>query len=159
MLSITNNSIKYQTFVYTVKWSRSCIFNYSIQHKSFVCTQFKYQTVLFDLWWDPIRSYHSEPEWTWERCQWSFTPHSLLYRDAVVVFYSPSRLGHQYYRWWALNPLQRCSRCILHPPADWANYILSESHGNLSMAERSPTTHLLNNRNKTNKTCGTLLEK
>ena len=66
-----------------------------------------------------IRCYHSGPEWTWERWQWSGTPHSPklqqcwnltiklfsvifrtlvggglpLCREAVGVFYSPSRLG------------------------------------------------------------------
>ena len=36
----------------------------------------------------------------------------LLCRDAVDVFYSPSRLDP---RWGSLTPLQRCSRCILQP--------------------------------------------
>ena len=31
--------------------------------------------VLFDPW-DPIRRYHSGPEWTWERWWWRSTPHS-----------------------------------------------------------------------------------
>ena len=35
-----------------------------------------------------------------------------LFRDAVGVFYSPSRLGS---RWGSLTPFQRCSRCILQP--------------------------------------------
>ena len=33
----------------TVKWSNSSISNNSIWYKSFVCTQFKYQTALFDI--------------------------------------------------------------------------------------------------------------
>ena len=36
--SITNNSIKHQSFVYTIKWSNRSISNNSILHKSFVCT-------------------------------------------------------------------------------------------------------------------------
>ena len=43
------NSIKHQSFVYTpLKLSNSFIPNKSIYHKSFVCTQFKCQTVLVD---------------------------------------------------------------------------------------------------------------
>ena len=34
--------------LHTVKWSNSSISNNSIEHKSFVCTQVKCQTVLFD---------------------------------------------------------------------------------------------------------------
>ena len=45
LLCITNNSISH--FFYT-QWSNSPISNNSIQHKSFVCIQFKCQTVLFD---------------------------------------------------------------------------------------------------------------
>ena len=60
--------------------------------------------------------YHSGPEWTWEQWQWRGTPNSpklvhheslhhikdtrwgvlSLWRDAVGVLYSPSRLGWQY---------------------------------------------------------------
>ena len=36
LLCITNNSIKHQLFVYTVKWSKSFISNNSIYHKSFI---------------------------------------------------------------------------------------------------------------------------
>ena len=69
--------------------------------------------------WDPIRCYHSGPEWIWEWWQWRGTLHSpklkhywiltiklfrvisrtvirgvsLLCRDAVVISYSPSRLS------------------------------------------------------------------
>ena len=69
--------------------------------------------------WDPIKCYDSRPECTWEWWQWRSTPHFpklqhyrsltirlfsviswtlvgvvlLLCRDAVGVFYSPSRLG------------------------------------------------------------------
>ena len=34
--------------LHTVNWSNSSISDNSIYHKSFVCTQFKCQTVLFD---------------------------------------------------------------------------------------------------------------
>ena len=72
---------------------------------------------------DPIRDYHSGSEWTLEWWQWRCTPHSpklqrywnltiklfsvisrilvggflLFCRDAVCVFYSPSRLGNSSY--------------------------------------------------------------
>ena len=68
---------------------------------------------------DPIRCYHSNPEWTWKQWLWKCTPHSpklqhcwsltIRYfsviswiliggvlpfcRDAVTVFYSPSQMG------------------------------------------------------------------
>ena len=46
---ITNDSIKHHVIcLHTVKWSNSSIFNNSVLHKSFVCKQFKFQTVLFD---------------------------------------------------------------------------------------------------------------
>ena len=70
---------------------------------------------------DPIRCYHSGPEWTWERWQWSGTPYSPklqhywsltiilfsvisrtlvrvglpLCSDTLSVFYNPSRMGNQ----------------------------------------------------------------
>ena len=34
--------------LHTAKWSNSSISNNLIQHKSFVCTQYKCQTILFD---------------------------------------------------------------------------------------------------------------
>ena len=38
-----------------------------------------------------------------------------LCRDALGVFYSPSRLGHRKIVGGGLFPLQRCTRCILQP--------------------------------------------
>ena len=68
--------------------------------------------------YEPIRGYHSGPEWTWEQWQWRSTPHSQKLhqivlcsiqdthcggggvlphsRDIVCVFYSPSRLGKSF---------------------------------------------------------------
>ena len=54
--------------------------------------------------WDPIRCYHSRPEWTWNRCQWRDTLHSPKFQ----IVYQDLRRG-------SLTPLQRCSRCILQP--------------------------------------------
>ena len=43
-----------------VKWSESSIANNSVRHKSFICTQFKCQTVLFD---PKIGPYQVLPLW------------------------------------------------------------------------------------------------
>ena len=45
---ITINSIKHQSLFTHSKFSNSSITNNSVQHKSFICTQFKCPTVLFD---------------------------------------------------------------------------------------------------------------
>ena len=81
--------------VNTVEWSNSSSSSNSIYHKSFVCIQFKCQTVIFqaiqfiishlsafslnvkqfyltqrqDLIW----CYHSRWDWTWDRWQWRTT--------------------------------------------------------------------------------------
>ena len=47
LLCITNNSIKHQSFVYTQLNHHTDLF-LTTEYKSFVCTQFKCQTVLFD---------------------------------------------------------------------------------------------------------------
>ena len=49
-----NNLIR-QSFVYTIKWLKYSIFSKSIKHKAFVCTPFKCQTVLFDLYIGPYK--------------------------------------------------------------------------------------------------------
>ena len=46
--------------LHTVKWSNSSIADNSIYNKSFVCTQFKYHTVLFNPW---IGAYQVLPFW------------------------------------------------------------------------------------------------
>ena len=111
MLCITNNSIEHQTFVCTQLNDRTVLF----LKMQFVCTQFCLTHRL-----DPIRCYHSGPEWIWYWWQWRGTPHSpkfqnywrltirlfnvirqdtlnggflLLCRDAVSVFYSLSQQG------------------------------------------------------------------
>ena len=57
---------------------------------------------------EPIKCYHSQPEWTWERWQWKGSPHhywSLTIRLFSVPFWTLVRGGH--------TSLQRCSWCIL----------------------------------------------
>ena len=48
---------------------------------------------------DPIRCYHSRPEWTWEQCQWRDTPHSLKLQhyspsDCLMSYQGHSLRGH-----------------------------------------------------------------
>ena len=64
-----------------------------------------------------MRSYHSEPEWTWERWQWRGTPHSLKLQNywnfTIRLFSVISRklnCGGG-----GLTPLQRSNWCILQP--------------------------------------------
>ena len=77
MLCITNNSIKHQSFVYThlndqtllfqiIQFSISHLFGHNLNVKQFYLTHRS----------DPIRCYHSWPEWTWEQWQWKGTLHS-----------------------------------------------------------------------------------
>ena len=124
MLCITNNSIKHQSSVYTQltdqtvlfkQFSRSHLFIYSLNVKQFYSTHRE----------DPFRCYLSSSEWTWEQWQWRGTLYSpkpqgwwltfrwfnviswtlvmlgvlTLCRNAVSVFYSPSRLGGSKERW------------------------------------------------------------
>ena len=117
MLCITNNSIKYQSFVYTQLNVKTILFP-PIQFC--ITSQFKCQTVLFDL---SIRPYQLLPllarvglraiamKWysAFPKLQhyWSLTISLFsvinrtlvrgvlpLCREAVGVFFSPSRLGH-----------------------------------------------------------------
>ena len=120
MLCITNNSIKDQSFVYTqlndqtvlfltIQFGISPSFVHHLNDKQFYLTH-RY---------DPMRYYHSTPEWTREKWQWRGTPHSSnlqhywsltiglfnvisktliggvlpFCRDAVGVFHSPNPLG------------------------------------------------------------------
>ena len=94
------------------KYQNSSISNNLVWHKY---TDYFYLTHR----WDPIRCYHSGPEWTWERWQWRDTTHSPklqhnwnlairlicvisghslgevspLCRNAVGVIYRRSRVG------------------------------------------------------------------
>ena len=49
LLSVTNNSIKHQPFVYTQLNVQTVLFLTIQFNMSFVCTQFKCQTLLFNL--------------------------------------------------------------------------------------------------------------
>ena len=116
LLCITNSSIKHRSFVYKQLHDQTVLFQTIQFSMSFVCTQIKYQTVMFDL----IRCYQFRPEWTWEQWQWRSTLNSPklqhcfsltirlfnvisttlvrgilpLCRDAVGIFYSPIWLRH-----------------------------------------------------------------
>ena len=111
---ITNN--KHQSFVYTqlndqtVLFSKSHLFALIWNVKQFCLTHRE----------DPVRCHYSGPEWIWEQWQWRGTQHSPklqhycsltirlfnvisrtlvgwgvlpFCRDAVGIYYSPSRLG------------------------------------------------------------------
>ena len=92
---ITNNLIKYQSFVYTqlndqtvllqiIQFSISHLFAHSLNVKQFFLI----------LWLDPIRRYHTESDWTREWWQWMGTLHfpklqhywSLIIRLFNVIF-------------------------------------------------------------------------
>ena len=105
------NLAKYIFFIYTQLNGKTVVFQ-TIQFS--INVLFKCQTILFD------PCYHSGIEWTWEQWQGRGAPHFhkfqhywnltirlfsvinrtlvegvlLLCRDAVGVFYSPSRVGH-----------------------------------------------------------------
>ena len=112
------------------------IYNNSIKHQSFVCTQLNDQTVLFitiqfsrslsfahnsndqpvlfDPLKDPIRCYYSGQDWTRVRWQWRGTQDSLklqIYGSLTIRLFrvtSRTLVGGVFL-------LCRCSRCILQP--------------------------------------------
>ena len=112
------NSIKHQSFIYTEINDRTALFltrQLSIRHLFAHSLNIKQFNLTRSL--DPIRCYHSEPEWSWEQWQWRelnisqssniintspsdcLVPYQrrlllgvlLACRDAVSVFYCPSR--------------------------------------------------------------------
>ena len=121
LLFIRNNLIKHYSFVYTHINGQTALFQTSQFNKSLFFThrlndKQVYLTYRFYL----IRCDHFGPEWTWVQLQRRVTPHFPNYwsitiklfnvipghslvcvcggvlplcRDAVGVFYSPSRLG------------------------------------------------------------------
>ena len=115
LLCITNNSFKYQSFVYIQLNDQTVLF---LTFQVFRCTHFQCKTFLFD----PLIGRYQVlqlPEWTWKRRQWKGTLHSptlqhywsliirlynviirtivqgvlLFFRDAVGVFYTSSWRG------------------------------------------------------------------
>ena len=124
MLCITNNSVKYQLFVYTQLNGQTVLF-LRIQSNAIYLFTHSLNVKPFYLIhrYDPIRCYHSGTELTWVQWQWKGTQHSpnlqgwrlairwfntiyrtllggLLprWRDAVGVFYIPSQLGFNVWR-------------------------------------------------------------
>ena len=134
MQCITNNSIKYQSFVYIVELSNSSFSNNSIYYKPFVCIQFKYQTVL----WDPdIKPYQVLPlrarvdlgpiENEWILCISQSSSLTTASSDCLVSghwlgvgVYPSVEMQSVYFtaqaywatRWRSLTPLQRCNLSI-----------------------------------------------
>ena len=71
------DSTKHQSFVYTQLSDQTVLFQ-TIQFS--ICTQLKCQTVLFD----PIRCYHSGPEWTWD---WWHSPKLQYYWSVTIKLF------------------------------------------------------------------------
>ena len=61
---VSNNSIKHQSFVYTVKWSKSSYFK-----------QFHISHLFGNSTFNRHLNYRSGPEWFWEWWQWREIPH------------------------------------------------------------------------------------
>ena len=112
MLCITNNSIKYQSFVYTqvndqtvlfltIQFSTSHLFAPSLKGKQFYLIHRQ----------DPIRCYHSSPVSNWEQWQWMGPPHSPKLQALLDCLVSYA--GHL---------LQRRNRCILQPQPPGFNW-------------------------------------
>ena len=112
MLCITNYFL---TFIclYTVKWSNRSISNNSIYHLSFVYSQLKYQTVLFDPLIGPYQISISSLRGLWSKVLRIPQSSSITVASPTDFFFF---FGHtQNTCWISLTPLQRCSRCILQP--------------------------------------------
>ena len=118
---ITNNSIKHQSFIYTllndlivlfqaIQFSKSHLFLLSLNFKQFYWAQ------RYDL----IRCYHPGPDRSRKRWQWRGNPHypklqhywSLTIKLFSII--SRTLVGD-------LTPLKSCIRCTLHSPANWAS--------------------------------------
>ena len=111
LICITNNSIKHQSFVYTVKWSVlfqtiqfsiSHLFALSLNVKQFILNHRK----------GPIRCYHFGPEWTWEQWRWRGILHcpNLQYYQSLNI-----RLFNVISKKFiekGLTPLQRCNEGV-----------------------------------------------
>ena len=99
-------TILIQTIQFSVsmefKCQNSSISSNSVQHKyavQFCLTQR----------WNPIRRYHTRPEWTLEQWQLRGTPHSPKVKHQIVLRQFRTLIVG------GLTLLQRSSRCILQP--------------------------------------------
>ena len=105
------NFLRTVKWYYTVRWSNNFISNNSIKPYSFVCTQFKYQTVLFDQW---IRPYQVLTLWDSNLGAMAIKvlkiPKSSNTTASIsdcLMLYPETLVGGR------LTSLQRCSWCIL----------------------------------------------
>ena len=121
LLCITNNSIIHQSFIYTQLNDQTVLFQaiqFSISHLFARCLNAKQFYLTHRK--DPIRCYHSGPEWTWEQWQWRVTPHSPKLQHycnltiRLFSFISRTLVGCR-----GLTPLQKCSRYILQRQPSW----------------------------------------
>ena len=79
LLSITNNSIKHQSFVYTQLHDQTVQFKlvqFSISHLFALSLNVKQFYLTHKL--DPVRWYHSGSDWTWEQWQLRDIPYSPI---------------------------------------------------------------------------------
>ena len=108
------------SLVNKVEWSQLllCITNNSIKHQSFIYTQLNVKIVQFSIsrqfkCKNSSISAETQSMYSTAPADWARVGRVLVFcRDAVGVFYSPSRLGPH---WVSFSLLQRCSRCIVQP--------------------------------------------
>ena len=124
------NAFFHYSFAYRLTDSFLCVY---VHIKTFLFQSIQFsQTVLFHtiqfsmsmqlVLFNPIRCYHSRPEWTWEQWQWRCAPDSpepqhhwnITLRLFSII--SRTLIGG------GLIPMQRCSQCILlqHRPTGQA---------------------------------------
>ena len=123
LLHITNNPIKYQSFVYTHLSGQTFLtIQFNISHLFVICQLFNCQTVLFDPW---IGLYHEQPlpvrvdleaMAMMEYTKFYRAPGLKPHHQMVLCPIQDTRLVG------SLTFLQRCCRCILQPPTDWAKF-------------------------------------
>ena len=119
LLTITNNSIKNQSFVYIQLNDQTLLFQPSQSSISFVCFQFKCQAVLFDPYIGPYQVLPLQARV--DLGVMAMKGYSTFPQSSSITGTSPSDCFVSYSRtlvmgwWWVLLPLQRCSRCILQP--------------------------------------------
>ena len=119
--------LKHQSFVYkqlndqtvlfqTIQFSISHLFTYSLNVKQF------YLTNRFD----PIRCYHSGPEWTWEHWQWKGTLHFLKVQHywSLTIRWFYVKILDTCYGEACTRPSAEIQSVYSTAPADWAIEII-----------------------------------
>ena len=127
-----SKAVPFQTIQFSISTQFKCKYTLSktflfqaIQSSQTILICVSMQLVLLTHSYGPIRCYNSGPDWTWEQWQWRGAPHSLKlqhYWNLTIrlfsVIYTSLVWGG------GLTPLQRSSRCILHPqPTVQLNFV------------------------------------